>query len=266
MPDRAIRLALLQMSATGNPADNPDRILAAMRTAKAKGADLLVTPELALAGYGNGDNLVALAQPAGGAWQIMLEQAARETGISLVAGFPERDGTTTYISAMMIDCTGHQATRIYRKACLYGPYENARFQSAGPSTITMTLNGLNLGCLICYDVEFPENVRRLALAGVDLVVVPTAMAKGADGTHIASRVIPVRAFENQVFVAYANYADSDSQVDYQGLSSIAAPDGTSLATGDISGESLLIADIAPANYAKSHADNPYLRDVKSLTM
>ena len=58
------------------------------------------------------------------------------------------------------------------------------------------LNGWRLGMLICYDVEFPENARQLALAGADLIAAPTANMIPYD--VVATTIVPARAFENQV--------------------------------------------------------------------
>ncbi|MFY8044397.1 MAG: nitrilase-related carbon-nitrogen hydrolase, partial [Rhodoferax sp.] len=77
--------------------------------------------------------------------------------------------------------------------------------------------------LICYDVEFPEATRRLALAGADLIVVPTANMPEFD--FVAQSLVPVRAYENQLYVAYANYIGAEGAVHYGGLSLLAAPDG-----------------------------------------
>jgi predicted amidohydrolase len=65
------------------------------------------------------------------------------------------------------------------------------------------LEGWKLGLLICYDLEFPENARRLALAGAELILVPTANMVPFD--FVADVTVRARAFENQCYVAYANY-------------------------------------------------------------
>jgi predicted amidohydrolase len=116
--------------------------------------------------------------------------------------------------------------------------------------------------LVCYDVEFPENVRRLSLAGADLVAVPTALPAGPYSRMITERVIPVRAFENQIFVAYANLCGRDVLFTYAGLSHIAAPDGSTLAIAGATGEDLVIADLRPDDFARSRAENTYLRDLR----
>jgi len=259
------RIAVFQMSATIDAAARPQRIMDAMQQAASGGARLLVAPELALAGYGRGDALEREAQRPDGAWARQLGAAAARHGISVIAGFPEDGGShggtqVRHISALMIDADRPDAPEIYRKGCLYGPYERRHFTAAGPSTVIAGIAGLKVGCLICYDVEFPENVRRLAVAGADLIAVPTALPKDPASAFIARNIIRARAFESQIFIAYADNADTDEGFTYQGLSSIAAPDGAVLADAGEAGDALIYADIDGRAYAASREVNPYLED------
>jgi len=64
--------------------------------------------------------------------------------------------------------------------------------------------------LICYDAEFPETFRNVASQEVQLVLVPTALS--AQGGSVALQVIPTRAFENGIFVAYANHSESECNI------------------------------------------------------
>ncbi|MGQ3276454.1 MAG: nitrilase-related carbon-nitrogen hydrolase, partial [Shinella sp.] len=182
-----------------------------------------------------------------------------ENGIAIVSGFAEQEGTLTYNSALFTDGIGTNA--VYRKSHLYGEYERNVFKPGVPTSVMVELGGVRLGMLICYDVEFPENVRRLALAGADLIVVPTALPKGSSGTFIANHMIQVRAFENQVFVAYINHCGADDNFTYAGLSRIAAPDGSLIASAPAEGEMLLFAEIAPRDFAQSKTENTYLADL-----
>lgn len=254
-----MKLAALQMQALpGDKAANLARIERAARDAASAGADLLVVPELALPGYGAGAAMAALAEPADGALVGSLGEIACSTGVAIVAGFAERDGVDVYNSAVFID--GHGNNVVYRKSHLYGTYEKNLFRPQPPETRLFEVAGLKLGMLICYDVEFPENVRRLAKAGAQGVIVPTALPAGDNGSFIAEHMIAVRAFENQVFIAYVNHCGSDALFTYAGLSRIAAPDGRMLAGAGSSGEALLVADLDPAAYAASAEANTYLRD------
>ncbi|TCL68131.1 carbon-nitrogen hydrolase family protein [Rhizobium sp. BK251] len=255
-----MHLAALQMQAvTGNVEANISRIARAAREAAANGADLLVAPELAVTGYGAGEAFRDLATPPDGQVAEAIGRIARETGLAIVTGFPERAGDTVYNSALVTD--GKSLRNIYRKSHLYGTYERAWFKPEPPASVLANVGGVTIGVLICYDVEFPENVRRLAQAGADLVVVPTALPEGWSGSFIADKMIQVRAFENQVFVAYVNHCGADEAFTYAGLSRIVAPDGTLLAKAPAEGEMLLSAIIRPDEFARSRAENTYLADL-----
>jgi len=254
-----IRIAALQMQTAGaDTAANLARIEAAAHEAAQAGTTLLVTPELGITSYGGGEDILALPEPADGVIAARLGQIARETSVALVAGFAEKAGDAIYNSAIYTDGSGDPS--VYRKSHLYGDYERNLFAPAKPSTCLFSHHGMKLGMLICYDVEFPENVRRLALAGADMILVPTATPAGYSGSFIAEKMIPVRAFENQVFIAYVNNVGRDGEFDYAGQSVIAAPDGSALAQARLS-EALLTADIDPALYARSRSENTYLRDL-----
>ena len=254
-----IRIFALQMQTAGTDvAANLARIEKAAHQAAAAGASLLVTPELGVTSYGGGRDILDLAEPADGPTINRLSEVARTAGIAIVAGFAERSGESIYNSAAYTD--GVNTPSVYRKSHLYGEYERGLFSPETPKTCLFSHRGMRLGMLICYDVEFPENVRRLALAGVDMILVPTATPKGSSGTFIAKKMIPVRAFENQIFIAYVNNIGRDGAFDYAGQSVVAAPDGSVLASAGLS-EEMLTVDIAPALYARSRSENTYLKDL-----
>jgi 5-aminopentanamidase len=253
------RLALLQMEAIAGDIDtNLRSIEVAAREATSAGAGCLVAPELALTGYGAGDAIRATAESGDGGQVESLRAIAAETGIAIVAGFAEAADGVVYNSAAAVTPDGRRL--IYRKLHLYGDYERSLFRPGDAAPPVFLIGGLNVGLLICYDVEFPEMVRHLALGGADLVLVPTALPVSDHAAFIARSIIPVRAFENQVFVAYANHAGRDDAFAYAGLSGIAAPDGTDLARAPETGGNVLIAEIDPAAYAAARAANPYLTD------
>ncbi|MCK8779484.1 carbon-nitrogen hydrolase family protein [Rhizobium sp. NTR19] len=243
----------------GDVGANLAKIEAAAERAAAEGGRLLIAPELALTGYGAADQFPDLATPAHGPVTDRLSEVAARHGIAIVAGFAEETHDGTFNSAFFTDGKGQ--TAVYRKCNLYGPYERAWFRQEDRRQVLVTLDDVKIGFLICYDVEFPENVRRLAKGGADLVVVPTALPTGWSGQFIAEHMIQVRAFENQVFVAYINHCGSDELFAYAGLSRVAAPDGKLVAKAPADGETLIFADIDPSAYAQSRAENTYLADL-----
>ncbi len=258
-----MKLAALQMKSVGGDiAANLARIEGAAAEAAAKGATVLVTPELGITGYGAGDAIRALAEPAGGPIVQALRRISRDAGIAIIAGFAEREGAAVYNSAVHVD--GDVEPTVYRKSHLYGDYERSHFTPAEPATRLFEHQGVTCGMLICYDVEFPENVRRLASAGADAVLVPTALPAGWSGTFITDHMIQTRAFENQVFVAYVNHCGSDTMFSFAGLSCIASPDGQVMAKANSADETLIFAEIDPQAFAISRAENTYLKDLKRV--
>ncbi len=256
-----MKIALLQMRAEAGDVEANLAILAqAARDAAAGGAQLLVAPELATTGYGAGDAILDLAEPAEGPQVRRLTDIAERHGIAIVAGFAERDGDQVFNSLAML--RGDAAPSVYRKTNLYADYERALFTPGEIRPATAEFAGRRLGFLICYDVEFPENVRRLAEAGAEVIVVPTALPEGPHARFIATKMVPVRAFENQVFVAYANHAGEDARFRYAGLSRVVAPDGGCLAAVDDNAPSLLFANVDPSAYDESRQANSYLTDLR----
>jgi predicted amidohydrolase len=120
-----------------------------------------------------------------------------------------------------------------------------------------TSNGWNIGLLICYDVEFPEAVRELALAGADLVLVPTALMQAY--SRIPEVLLPARAYESQLYLAYANYCGNEQQLTYCGNSLIVSPTGEIRARGGRQ-TTLLIADIFASDLSASRKLNTYIDD------
>ncbi|MCS0604500.1 carbon-nitrogen hydrolase family protein [Streptomyces sp. LP11] len=252
-----MRTALLQSSGRpGSVGENLKVLDAAAARAAAAGAALLAAPEMFLTGYAIGDDIARLAEPADGDSADAIAETAGRHGIAIAYGYPERDGETVHNSAQLISADGTRLAN-YRKTHLFGGFERDHFTPGGQPVVQAELNGLTVGLMICYDVEFPENVRAHALAGTDLLVVPTAQMHPFQ--FVAESMIPVRAFENQMYVAYVNRVGQEGEFEFVGLSVLAGPDGVALTRAGRA-EQLVIADADPAFLAASREDNPYLKD------
>ncbi|MFH9404752.1 carbon-nitrogen hydrolase family protein [Streptomyces sp. NPDC017638] len=252
-----MRTALLQSSGRpGSVAENLKVLDEAAGRAAAAGAGLLAAPEMFLTGYAIGDDIARLAEPADADWADAVAEIATRHGLALVYGYPERDGDTVFNSAQLISADGTRLAN-YRKTHLFGCFERDHFTPGEHQVVQAELNGLTVGLLICYDVEFPENVRAHALAGTDLLVVPTAQMHPFQ--FVAESMIPVRAFENQMYVAYVNRVGREAEFEFVGLSVLAGPDGVARARAGRA-EQLVLADADPAFLAASRENNPYLAD------
>jgi predicted amidohydrolase len=252
-----MRTALLQSSGRpGSVAENLQVLDEAAGRAAAAGAALLAAPEMFLTGYAIGDGIGRLAEPADGDSADAIAETATRHGIAIAYGYPERDGETVYNSAQLISADGTRLAN-YRKTHLFGCFERDHFTPGEGPVVQAELNGLTVGLMICYDVEFPENVRAHALAGTDLLVVPTAQMHPFQ--FVAESMIPVRAFENQMYVAYVNRVGQEGEFEFIGLSTLAGPDGVARTRAGHA-EQLVLADADPAFLAASREANPYLKD------
>jgi predicted amidohydrolase len=254
-----LRTALLQSSGELSDVDSNIKALeAAARDAAASGAGLLLAPEMFLTGYAVGDDVHRLAEPADGPNAVRIAELAATHGIAVAYGYPERDPASgaVFNAVQLITPDGRRPAN-YRKTHLFGDFERSLFTPGDTLVVQAELAGLRLGFLICYDVEFPENVRAHALAGTDLLVVPTAQMRPYE--FVAETVVPSRAFESQLYVAYVNRCGPEGEFDFVGLSCLAGPDGTDRARAG-RGAELLLGDVDPGLLSASRKANPYLRD------
>ena len=227
------------------------------RLAQQAGSQILIFPEMFLTGYNIGPvQTQLLAQTIAAPVTKKIEQIASKNKIAILYGFPELFEDRVYNSALLINENGKHLS-IYRKSHLFGDVDRNSFSPGEAASVVIEFQGIKIGILICYDVEFAENVRHLALNGAQLVIVPTALMNPFE--FVATTLIPTRAYENQVYLAYANRCDQESELDYCGLSVIVAPDGRELARAD-ERQRLISADIDLSVLDNSRKINTHLDD------
>lgn len=254
-----LRLALWQGAGTsGDLAATLAETDRVARIAAEAGAGLLVFPEGFLTGY----HIPGLAPGGLPGVEEALHQVAGSAAnarLALVMGTHLDTSEGLRNAAIVFSDTGAELGR-YAKRALFGDWEKATFRP-GHAALRFARGGFSVGVAICYDVEFPEIIRAEARAGVDLMVVPTALM--APYARIARQVVPVRALENQIFLGYANRSGHEPGMDFVGLSSIRGPRGEALAeAGD--GPELLLADLDRARIAGERGESSYLDDLARL--
>ncbi|MFT5061222.1 MAG: putative amidohydrolase [Gammaproteobacteria bacterium] len=253
-----MRIAIHQMNSVDRSvAENTvlfDQVCAA---AKAGGADLIIFPEMALSGYNIGATRIRqLAEPRTGAMIQGLRDMAKRHHIGVLCGFPELDGERVFNAAVLIDAKG-DVLSICRKAHLFGGVDRAAFSAADALCPLVQFGDWSIALAICYDVEFPELVRAYALAGADAILVPTANMLPYIG--VATRVVPARAEENEVYVAYANRVGVEGAFEYCGLSCVTGPDGIDLARAG-NGEEMLFADLSHGHLSQVRESLSHIND------
>jgi predicted amidohydrolase len=210
-------VACRQLAPTlGDLAGNHARVVAAIEDASAGGVDVLVLPELATSGYAfaTPEELsgcaIGLDDPRIAEWS----RAVRGNTV-VVVGFAEcgPDGVL-YNSAVLLDAQGVRAH--YRKAHLWDR-EKLLFTSGDErAPVVDTAHG-RIGLLICYDLEFPEYTRALALAGADLLAVPTnwPLVPRPEGERPPEVLIAqATARVNHVFVACCDRAGTERGLEW----------------------------------------------------
>lgn len=249
-----LRVAVWQCSPTPRDrAANLSRLAEVAQAAALEGAGLLVTPELTLTGYDIGD-LAGLLQ----ADDVESVAAiARDNRLALVVGMALHDGRNTHNAAVTISASG-EVLATYRKAHLFGRLDHSRFDAGAAPFALAELGGIRVATMVCYDVEFAEAVRAAALAGAHLVAVPTANMHPYD--IVCEAVVPVRAWENQVYLAYANHCGVEGETAYVGRSVIVAPDGSPTVRAGAATEAVIMADIDADVVRAAQKANPYLTD------
>jgi len=203
-------------------------------------ADLVLFPELFLSGYELSDP-EAVSVALDGPELRELGAVARESNSAILVGAAERIDGGVANSALCITRRGELAG-VYRKTHLFGAENDA--YSPGHELITVDLDGRRLGVMICFDVEFPEVARTLALRGADLLV--TISANPASFRRDHDVFVPARALENELPHLYVNRVGEQDGVAFAGSSMAVDPEGGVLAQAGPEEEKLLVAEVGEA--------------------
>lgn len=216
-------------------AENLAATLAALDEAAAQGAELAITPECVLHGYGfwdpqhqvNGrpfdDVMREAAEPIDGPRLAQVCARVRHHGtMDVVFGFAEREGDRIHNTAVLIGRDG-TIRNVYRKVHCRdfestehtghftpGDHFEALELSQGEGSAARTFK---LGTMICFDREIPETVRSLRAAGAEIIACPLATDTADLRAPLVSTeemnnelITRVRAAENEVFIVVVNHA------------------------------------------------------------
>jgi 5-aminopentanamidase len=261
--DGELKLAVWQGAGTaGDIAANIIEIAAIAKQAAASGVDLLVFPECFLTGYYSPADISHIAVKVDATCLNDLSRIAAECGLTLVVGSYALSETgvqnATFVFSPDIGLIGS-----YRKQMLYGDWEKTSFRP-GTQPFVFDCKGIKVGVLICFDVEFPEKVRQQALLGAELLVVPTALMEPYD--IVSKAVVPTRALENGIYVAYANRNGTEGDFNYVGNSCIVGPDGADLARANSTETALMIASVQRSTVSDVRADISYLDELRKAAL
>ena len=267
--EAVVRIACIQMEPRiGQKAGNVRKSLELIESAAREGAKLIVLPELANSGYvfESREEAFALAEPMpGGPTTEAWAKAAREFGLTIVAGIAEREGPALYNSAAIIGPDGYIGT--FRKVHLWNE-ENLFFERGNLGFPVFATPIGRIGAMICYDGWFPEAYRLLALQGADLICIPTNWVPipGQDPKReaMANILCMAAAHSNSVFIAAADRVGSERGQPFLGESLIVSHTGWPLAgPASRSDEEIIFAEVNLSDARRKRNWNEYnqvLRD------
>ncbi|MBU8906054.1 nitrilase-related carbon-nitrogen hydrolase [Desertibacillus haloalkaliphilus] len=255
-----VTVAAIQMK-SNRPNVNQNRIAMEkkIREASAAGAQIICFPELSYSSYHlTTEQFFAIAEPSNGNFVQWLQALAKELNVVIVGSFPEIKSGNLFISAVVINRSG-TVLGLHRKSFLWGK-ERETF-TAGPYMYRVFQTDFcKIGVLICYDIEFAEPARLLALQGVDLILAPSVWSKEAEIRWDVQ--LPARALDNTCFILGVNTVGEGAC----GKSKLVHPTGKVLAEASKSNEDILKVPIDISECTKARKQIPYLDDFpKKLT-
>jgi len=260
---RTVTVATVQFEPIiGDRAGNLAAIERLAKAAKTQGAEIVVLPELADSGYTfrDGEEVAALAGPVpGGPSAETLRRLAEEFGLYIVSGIAEQDGDRFYNSALLCGPEGYIGK--YRKLHLWNN-ENRLFRKGDLGLPIFDLPFGRIGIAICYDGWFPETFRQLALAGAELVCVPTNWVPmaGAEGVPepMANILHKAAAHTNGLYIACADRIGIERGQSFIGRSLIVGPQGWPI-SGPASAdrEEILLAQIDLSSVTETRTLNSF---------
>jgi len=236
-----LNVAMYQCASVfGNKEANLKQMSKVAQEAASKGIQLLIFPELYLIGYTefNQSEFATLPEPLNGPSLQIVQKIAQMNNISISYGFVEVDQGDLFDTDVLVDNNGEMILS-YRKTHLWEEesYYLTPGKQLGP---VVNLHGVKVGFLTCFDVWFPETTRVLSLQDADFIIIPTANGYPPNINIISNTIVPARAAENDVYVAYINYAQTNGMFAWYGLSTFADPGGNIIVQGNSEDTQMLV--------------------------
>jgi N-carbamoylputrescine amidase len=277
---RPLKVGLVQMAMSPEPAENLARAVAGVREAARGGAAVVVLPELFRSRYfcqSEDAALFGLAEAVPGPSTETLATLAAELKITLVASlFEKRAAGLFHNTAAVLDAERGFIGK-YRKMHIPDDpryYEKYYFTPGDLGFKSFHTRAGELGVLVCWDQWYPEAARLTALKGAEILVYPTAIGwhpeekdRFGERQHSAWETIQrSHAIANGCFVVAVNRTGFEPDprgtggIEFWGQSFIAAPDGRVIVRAPQDREAVLVAEIDLAEIDASRAGWPFFRD------
>jgi NAD+ synthase len=228
MTERAdqFTITLAQLNPTvGDVADNAAKARAARAQARADGADLVVLPELFIAGYPPEDLVLKPAFQS--ACRAAIEGLARDTadgGPAVLIGSPWVEDGKLYNACVLLDEGRIAAIRFKANLPNYGVFDEKRLFARGPAAGPVTIRGIRVGVPICEDIWLEESedyenvVECLAETGAEILVVPNGSPYARDKNDLRLSIAVARVTESGLPLIYLNQVGGQDELVFDGAS------------------------------------------------
>src|SRR5438067_11036859 len=221
-----LTITLAQLNPTvGDVEGNAAKARAARAQAHADGADLVLLPELFIAGYPHEDLVLKPAFQS--ACRAAVETLARETadgGPAMLIGSPWVEDGKLYNACALLDDGRVAALRFKANLPNYGVFDEKRLFARGPSAGPLTVRGRRVGVPICEDIWLEESedyenvVECLAETGAEILVVPNGSPYARDKNDLRLSVAVARVTESGLPLVYLNQVGGQDEVVFDGAS------------------------------------------------
>lgn len=223
------KISLIQMDVHRSEPDwNYPHAVDLMERAMEAGPDILVLPEALNVGFfpTPAERLAELADADGTRTREVFGEFAAKHQVNIVAGsVAVREAGRIYNRSYVFDRTG-RVIAWYDKVHGFSPAGEQNYFTGGDRTVHFALDGIPCSMVICYDIRFPELVRREVLQGVDLFFLPAAWPiERKDHWILLSKA---RAVENQMYLCAVNECGRTRRTKYGGHSLFLSPWGEEL--------------------------------------
>lgn len=216
-----VNIGILQFDVrTGDIAANIDAVRRGIDRLGARGANLVVLPEMWSCGF----DLPNLSHHAAKTPEILqiLADLARDHNLVIAGSLPESKNSRIY-NSMYVTTGTSLLSPPYRKIHLFPPTGEDRYFSAGDRWVVCPTDMGELGLMLCYDLRFPELCRVLAVAGARIILVSAQWPSRR--IHHWDVLLRARAIENQVFIVASNRCSRKNDLEFPGHSQVISPQG-----------------------------------------